>query len=228
MINQKFIKEYFLTSLFIVLILFVNAQNGVTSTKGTDTDKNEQPPEFKNAGEQEDYWAKELFRKFYKKEYFELYKGKIEIQDSNYIFDNKVIDLSTESAELKVMIESGLFYPGIFDKYDYSDSHISIKLLATSRKKIASDTDSAKPKAPLSTNRLKKDTLTISNFEEIKAMQTNIHQKRFRFWLFTKGIGNPIIYFIELTNDKATVDMSTVDFVKGAKLTFLKEGWVII
>jgi hypothetical protein len=34
--------------------------------------------------------------------------------------------------------------------------------------------------------------------------------------------------FIELTNDKATPTTNIVDFIKGAKLTFFKEGWIII
>jgi hypothetical protein len=46
--------------------------------------------------------------------------------------------------------------------------------------------------------------------------------------MFRKGFANPTVYFIELTNKKATDSTPLAEFVQGAELTFVEEGWVII
>lgn len=72
------------------------------------------------------------------------------------------------------------------------------------------------------------DTLRIGEFEELKFLSKNPTIKIFRYWEYRKGFANPQVYFIELTNiaaDKST-DMET--FIKGAALTFVKDGWIIM
>ncbi len=70
--------------------------------------------------------------------------------------------------------------------------------------------------------------LTISNFEELKVSNLPPTQKRFRFWLNRNTLLNPNVCFIELTNQNATDKTDIETFIKGASLTFYKEGWIII
>ena len=66
--------------------------------------------------------------------------------------------------------------------------------------------------------------LTISNFEELDFLSESPIQKRFRFWLQGKGLVNPTVCFIELTNQNATENTDIETFINGASLTFYKEG----
>jgi hypothetical protein len=70
--------------------------------------------------------------------------------------------------------------------------------------------------------------LTISNFEELKFLNHSPTQKRFRFWLNRNTLLNPTVCFIELTNQNATDKTDIETFIRGASLTFYKEGWIII
>jgi hypothetical protein len=70
--------------------------------------------------------------------------------------------------------------------------------------------------------------LIISNFEELDFLSKTPTQKKFRFWLQGIGIVNPTVCFIELTNQDATENTDIETFIKGASLTFYKEGWIII
>ena len=72
------------------------------------------------------------------------------------------------------------------------------------------------------------DSLTISEFEELKFLTKSYTQKRFRFWLFRKGTANPTVCFIELTNDKASSKTDLTTFINGAALTYFKSGWIVI
>lgn len=70
--------------------------------------------------------------------------------------------------------------------------------------------------------------LGISDVEEKSPSKLSIKIKRFEFWAFLPRMANPTVYVFELTNQKATKDMPIAEFIKGAKLTFFKEGWIII
>lgn len=86
-------------------------------------------------------------------------------------------------------------------------------------------------------------TLKICCFEEIISPNQNPQIKRFTFWIFpaqnqnpnasnfekmlTNRI-NPDEYYFELQNENATENMSYEDFVKNAKLIFLKHTGIII
>ena len=41
-------------------------------------------------------------------------------------------------------------------------------------------------------------------------------------------MANPQVYLFELTNEKANEKTDWKSFIKNAKLTFVKEGWIII
>lgn len=70
--------------------------------------------------------------------------------------------------------------------------------------------------------------LAIYNFRELKALNDLPSRKRYWFWLYENGLLNPIVCFIELTNQNATDKTDIETFINGASLTFFKEGWIII
>jgi len=202
---------------FAVLILTLIL---VTSAKATE-------PDFKNQGEQEDYWAEELFKKDHNEQHYQRYKGPIIINGDTFGYSDKVLTVYT-TPELKAIFEKGLFYPEIIEE--------SFKYRPKIKITGAKDT---------TTPRLKKDTsivmqntghdlekpasLTIYNLEELKSLETSPRQKRFRFWLQGRyPIANATVYFMELTNENATSSTDLATFINGAKLTFFEEGWLII
>jgi hypothetical protein len=72
------------------------------------------------------------------------------------------------------------------------------------------------------------DSVKISDLEELKFLSKSHKIKRFRFWYYLPGFNNPQVYFIELTNSKATRKMKIHEFIKGSELTFIKGAWLII
>lgn len=68
----------------------------------------------------------------------------------------------------------------------------------------------------------------ISNIEEIKFIKKSPQQRRFRFLFYQKGLLNPTICFFELINSNATQGTVLTEFVNSARLTFFKQGWVMI
>ena len=74
----------------------------------------------------------------------------------------------------------------------------------------------------------KEDSLKITDFQELKYVNDRPHHKRFSFWLFRKWLANPQVYYIELTNDKATPATGIREFINGARLTYFRPGGFII
>jgi len=72
------------------------------------------------------------------------------------------------------------------------------------------------------------DTLKISGFEEMKSLSKQPTSKRFKFSTSRKGLLNPTVYLIEVTNEQATSKTNIKDFIAGCSLTFFMEGWVQI
>lgn len=69
----------------------------------------------------------------------------------------------------------------------------------------------------------------ITNVEELTFLESDQKVKRFRMWVSDNELANPIVYFFELTNNKAKgSNLTTTEFIEGAKLTFLKQGWLIM
>jgi hypothetical protein len=79
-------------------------------------------------------------------------------------------------------------------------------------------------------NPFQTDTLYIypGSIEELKFLEISPRVKRFRFWLRLNGIANPFVYLFELTNENATKQTDIENFIKGASLTFFKQGWIVI
>lgn len=68
--------------------------------------------------------------------------------------------------------------------------------------------------------------IKIGGIEEISFLNNSVQVKRFKFFLSTSYLANPVIYFFELTNKKASAATTLADFIMGCKLTFVKQGWV--
>jgi len=177
-----------------------------------------QKKEFKNQGEQENYWAEQLFEQKYIKQSFEKFKGKISVIDkTNIEFDNKSLEFWSVKPELLEIFTEGIFYPQIIighEKNNPIKSESELKLLTNNELLLY--------------NVKRNDKLRISNFEELPFLSKAATVKRFRFWNYAFGSMNAQVYFIELTNENATEKTELSLFIKGAKLTFVKGGWIII
>jgi hypothetical protein len=209
-------KTYILSLFIIVSAISSKEQVLKTDTSSADSSKPVER-EFKNQGEQEDYWAEQLFKKDYKKQKFEKFSGQIIITNRDtYRYGDKVLNVYNTSAELRSIFEKGIFYPEIITGNTKSETK--------SKQQLGTMTANEKFFYNLS----RADSLTITDFEELKFLSKTPQQKRFRFWLFRKGFANPITYFIELTNENATSATGIATFINGSTLTFFKEGWIII
>ena len=74
------------------------------------TTDNKTKREFKNQGEQEDYWAEQLFEKEYSKKHFDKFKGDIVINGDGFIYGDKTFVVVNTPKELKSIFSSGLFW----------------------------------------------------------------------------------------------------------------------
>lgn len=178
---------------------------------------NAQQKHFKNREERENDSATELFEKEYEKQRYDTFEGKIRVIDSNTIlFDDKTLHGDLPPEYLSIFTE-GLLYPqlllGNADNNPVKpDSEIS---LMDEKEKFAYITS-------------RNDTMKVYGFEELKFLRPSAKIKRFRFRYYRQGFTNPTIYFIELTNEKADADTDNETFIKGAMLTFLKDGWIMV
>ena len=198
-----------MTRHFLIIILTLTS----ISVDAQTTD-NKSQREFKNQGEQEDYWAEQLFEREYSKKHFDIFKGNIVINGDGFIFDDKTFVILNTPKDLKAIFSSGIFYPNIIT----GDTKSVVK------SQVELDTLSAEQKVLLNMSRT--DSITISDFKELKFLSNSPKYKRFKFWLWQKGFANPTACFIELTNENATDKTDLTNFIIGAALTFFREGWV--
>jgi hypothetical protein len=203
-----------LTTIILALSLSsVNAQIAETKSAIKDN-KKEVKREFKNQGEQEEYWAKQFFDEKYSKQHFEKFKGDIIKNENSFIYDEKTIVVTNTQKDLKTIFSSGIFYPNIIFG--------EIKSIIKSQAEL--DTLSTTNKLFYNLNRT--DSLMITDLVELKFLSNSSKYKRFKFWLWKKGFANPTACFIELTNESVTNNTDLTNFIIGASLTFFKEGWI--
>jgi len=198
----------------ILIILFVSICTFQTKAQSKDTFVVR--TQFANQGEQEDYWAEKFFYEKYKKENYKRFAGEIKVIDKNHIrFGNKILR-GYFSPELKSIFTQGIFYPQIIT----GDSVAPKK----SNEELIKMTDGQR----VFYNMTENDTLVIGEFKELKFLSKSHTVKRFRFWEYQEWSANPQVYFIELTNTVADKSTEMETFIKGATLTFVKGGWVIM
>jgi hypothetical protein len=205
------IMRTFFTAILTISFCLLQAQN--VDTKTISSDKKE----FKNQGEQEDYWAEQLFEKDYKKQTFEKYTGDIVVDKNFFKYAEQVLEIDdTSKKELTAIFSKGLFYPSIITGVVITNpkSNEELNKMTTSEKAVY--------------GLIRTDSLRISLLEEVPFLSKSPKQKRFRFWLIRKGRANPEVCFIELTNPNATSGTDIKTFVDGAVLTFYRQAWTVI
>ncbi|MBE9584075.1 hypothetical protein IM792_06425 [Mucilaginibacter sp. JRF] len=116
---------YILSLFFCFLSL-----NGFSQNQLNDTDT----PEFKNQGEQEDYWAQKFFQKEYKELKYKAFAGNITHIDNVFIFGRDSIIVSDSDEKMNLIFSKGLLYPEIIFGYHVSDIE-ELDFIKTSPKK---------------------------------------------------------------------------------------------
>jgi hypothetical protein len=100
-----------MTKFVTILILFLLFKMPLfAQDKG---DSTETITEFKNQGEQENYWATQLFKKEYKEHYFLVFKDRILISGDAFVFTGDSLFVNNSSAEMKAVFSNGLLYPAL-------------------------------------------------------------------------------------------------------------------
>ena len=197
--------------ILIILLIF-----SITKITAQVPETNPVKKEFRSQGEQEDYQAKKLFEEKYTKQNYKRFTGDIAVIDKNNIrFGNKILR-AYFSPEFKSIFTQGIFYPQIIT----GDS--------VSTKKSAEEVSKMTIEQKVFNNMTQNDTFAIGEFEELKFLSTSPTIKRFRFWEYRKWSANPKVHFIELTNTTADNSTDLETFIKGATLTFVKDGWIIL
>lgn len=143
--------------------------------------------------------AKEIFENKYKRMTF----GKF-LPSQIIVSDNKVsfnITKSFEFSEKSNQLTKLILTSGLLDPYEINGSY----------------------------------QLTISTIDELNLLNPNPHTRRFKFWIYYSNSKNPLInsinpheYYFELQNKNANENTKLTDFIKGAELTFLTFGTIVI
>ncbi|QNK78262.1 hypothetical protein H7F37_04110 [Winogradskyella sp. PAMC22761] len=202
----------------IILLTFSIGCKSQSETNKIETKKStELKPPFTNQGEQEDYWAQELFKKEYKNQSYEIYSNEIkEIDGTELIYDNKSFNIYGVNDTLEMIFKKGTLYPQLISGY------------TTEERKSEKELDSLSVSERYFYELSRGDNLSITNLEELKFLSDSPKIKRFRFWLGRPKSANPQVYLFELTNENADENTELKEFIENSKLTFLKEGWIII
>ena len=192
----------------ILLLLIFNCKSSVNTV--------DLKPPFENQGEHEAYLAQEIFKNEYRKQKYKVYTGKIEwVEKDRLLFEDRTLDINCSDTK-KMIFEKGLIYPQLL--YGYSPEPIKTKEELNLLNELE--------RSHYLTSR--NDSMAISNIIELHSLNISSKSRRFRFLLWENGRFNPIVYFFELTNKKADKNTDLKLFIEHSKLTFLKDGWVLI
>ncbi|MGK0307483.1 MAG: hypothetical protein ACI8RP_000435 [Urechidicola sp.] len=206
-----------LFAIILLLTFSINCKSQSNPEKVQTEKSTELKPPFKNQGEQEDYWTQELFKKEYKKLSYETYHNEIiEKEGIEFIYDNKSFNIYEVNETLKLIFKKGIIYPQLISGF------------TTEKRKSEKELDSLSATQKYFYEMSRGDNLTITNLEELNFLSDSPKIKRFRFWLGRPKSANPQVYIFELTNETADKNTELKDFIENSKLTFLKEGWLII
>jgi len=199
----------------ILLLMFYTVLGNAQHTKKKEADNfipcNDR--DFDTAGDAEDCWAEEVFRKEYSSEHHQSFSGHIEHHGNAYVFAGKVL-VAEDNNYLKAAAENGLLYPQLL----VGDSVVRKNWKAWKSQPQRKQTfeDIARP-----------DTLSFFALKEVTAVSTP-KRRRFSCWMMQPRMPNAMYIYLEFTNEQATKDMDIKSFMAGAKLTFLRRGSLII
>jgi hypothetical protein len=120
----------------------------------------------------------------------------------SYRFKDRIVLTYEYSQELEYILLNGLLYPQLIT----GDSTIKFD-----------------PEKENSFSRiLRNDTLTFGNFKQVDLETKDFKVKRFSFYVSNKGIMNPSLYTLEISNENGEEGTTLSAFYKGAKITFWK------
>ena len=206
-----------LFALILLLTFSITCKSQSKPEKVNAKKNTELKPPFKNQGEQENYWAQELFKKEYKKLSYKQYSNEIkEKEETEFIYDNKSFHIYGINDTLKLIFRKGILYPQLISGF------------TNEKRKSEKELDSLSASERYFYELSRGDNLTITNLEELNFLSDSPKTKRFRFWLNRPKSANPEVYLFELTNETADKNTELKEFIENSKLTFLKEGWIII
>jgi hypothetical protein len=169
--------------------------------------------DFPTAGDQEECWHEEVFRNEYTKENYDRYSASIQQIKKGFVFSGKTL-LTDGDPFLIAAAERGLLYPQLL----VGDSALRQNWAAWKAQPAQKRTfqDFVAP-----------DTLSFSGMKEVLTVSSP-QRRRFSCWLRTPRIANPTFIYFEFTNKHATSWMDAVSFMRGARLTFLRRGSIIL
>lgn len=158
----------------------------------------------------------EHFEKNYKKQNYKKFNGTIIVNNNNVSFDKRTITFDTAEKIIQTILKNGLIYPQLISEYQ-----------AEKYKKETTDRTQKR------FMKIQKDwkssfdivSLKLSQLQDLQYFKNNIQVKRFKVISKNNNLPNSVIYFFELTNEKATGKTNLEDFVNGAKLTFFEQEW---
>ncbi|WP_442587230.1 hypothetical protein ACSBL2_14405 [Pedobacter sp. AW31-3R] len=165
--------------------------------------------------DQKDKWAEDIFFKEYKRHCFNRYPDSVyQTNETTFVYGKKTFIFHDNDTVLKNIFRLGIFYPQVYTV----ESQPKIKT-----EELTEMSEHQK----LFYNMIYPDTVSISGLEELN-LKTTIQVKRYSFLLFRKNSLNPILCFMELTNNDATPHMSLNEFINDSTLTFFKEGSILL
>jgi hypothetical protein len=162
-------------------------------------------------------FAKDVFRREYKKTNYETFRGQVEVINKNiFRYGDKVLTVYTEHTKLIPIFSQGIFHADIVGGRHTTKSLTKFQL------------DTMSTDAKVFYNISRNDSSTIGNVEQLEKLNPNPKTRRFVFWLYNKGMANPTECYFEIYNDKGTKEMTIDEFIKNSKLTFYYRGTLIL
>ena len=118
----------------LIILLVVSLFTSYGQSNKLQQSSNKETTEFKNQGEQEDYWAKELFKNEYIKKPYSRYSDKIfTLDNKTFHFGGGYLEITYTADSLIKIFHQGLLYPDLLgDPYSLkiTDLH-EVKFLST-------------------------------------------------------------------------------------------------
>lgn len=72
------------------------------------------------------------------------------------------------------------------------------------------------------------DSVTNPGLKELVYLRLGPTRRRFKFWQYRVGVSNPVVWYVELTNAKATEETEPAVFLEEAVLSFYAQGAVVL
>ena len=155
--------------------------------------------------------------------HYRKYRGDITVKGDSVFYSSEFI--LVQDPYLKELLKLGIFYPNLLmEAPDGSDPKLKITLIPAKREQ---ETATSK----IDTTPLRKISLSpaaIGAFEELKTLETTTKKRRFRFLVYAEGILNATLYVAEFTNNRAKAQTDEMTFLKGAKVTLIRQVTILI